>query len=106
MGVKGGGGGAPEVEAEAAAEAEAEIHRILTQARNRGCMRTSRHPAPEIWIDQIFAAKAVKRGGVIRRSLKAFRVLNKHRAAMFAFDISRMLIERQRILIQIEREAL
>ncbi len=33
-------------------------------------MSLSRHPAPEIWIDQVFAAKAVKSGGVIRRSVK------------------------------------
>jgi hypothetical protein len=32
-------------------------------------MDVARHPAPEIWIAQVFAAKAVKRGGVIRRSV-------------------------------------
>jgi hypothetical protein len=32
-------------------------------------MDAARHPAPEICVDQVFAAKAVKRGGVIRRSV-------------------------------------
>ena len=57
--VKDGGGAGP----------EAKIHQILTQLCDPGSMDAARHPAPEIWIDQVFAAKAVKRGGVIRRSV-------------------------------------
>ena len=60
MDAKVGGGGAPETD----------LHQILTLSRDPGSMSASRHSASEIWIDQIFAAKAVKRGGVIRRSVK------------------------------------
>lgn len=45
------------------------VNGLLGAVRLYPCMAVSAHTHPDDWIAQIFAAKAVEKGGVIRRSI-------------------------------------